>query len=188
MERLFDSLLRAQGELSRAGIDSAAVGGLAVAAWGRARATQDVDLKVLLDRSQAQTLLDLLASSYTFLVDQPLATLQSVGFVFTKDEDNTRVDFLLADLGFDREAIDRAVAVEVQPGKRARICSAEDLIVYKLISTRARDHEDASSVVARQRGQLDLGYVERWLREFEQALDDSTLVSTFREMLRRAGP
>lgn len=186
MERLFDSLLRAQSELSRAGVDSAAVGGLAVAAWGRARATQDVDLKVLLDRSQAQTLLDLLASSYTLLVDQPLSALQSVGFIFTKDSDNTRVDFLLADLGFDREAIARAVEVEVQPGKRARICSAEDLVVYKLISTRARDHEDASSVVARQRGHLDQGYVERWLREFEQALDDSTLVATFREMVQRA--
>lgn len=130
MENLFDSLARAQNELSRAGIDSAAIGGLAVAAWGRARATQDVDLKVLLDRSQAQTLLDLLAPSYTFLVDQPLMVLQSVGFVFTKDQDNTRVDFLLADLGFDREAIERAVEVEARPGRRVRVCRAEDLIVY----------------------------------------------------------
>lgn len=54
MESLYDSLLRAQHELSRAGVESAAIGGLAVAAWGRARATQDVDLKVLLDRSEAQ--------------------------------------------------------------------------------------------------------------------------------------
>ncbi len=93
MERLFDSLVRAQEELSRAGIDS---GGLALAAWGRARATQDVDLKVLLDRSQAQTLLNVLAPGYTLLLDQPLKVLQSVGFIFAKDVDDTRVDFLLA--------------------------------------------------------------------------------------------
>lgn len=182
MERLYDSLLLAQAELSEAGIDCAAIGGLAVAAWGRARATQDVDIKVALDRSQAQLLLDLLSEKYSILLDEPLKALKTAGFVFTRDPLSTRVDFLLADLGFDREAISRAVEVEIRPGRTARICTAEDLIIYKLISTRARDHEDARTVVARQAGRLDQDYVKGWLRQFEQALDDSTLLAAFQDM------
>lgn len=89
-------------------------------------------------------------------------------------------------MGFDRQAIERAVEVEVRPGQKARICTAEDLVVYKLISTRPRDYEDARSVVARQGSKLDRAYVERCLNEFEQVLDDSTLVSSFHELLRRA--
>lgn len=67
------------------------------------------------------------------------------------------------------------------------LVAAEDLVIYKLISTRLRDHEDAGTVVLRQGSALDAPYVEGWLRQFELALDDSTLVDTFRGMLRAAG-
>ncbi len=67
-------------------------------------------------------------------------------------------------------------------GLKAHICSAEDLIIYKLISTRTRDREDAASVVRRQENTLDDEYVLQWLREFEQALDDSTLVADYQHM------
>lgn len=65
------------------------------------------------------------------------------------------------------------------------VCSPEDLIIYKLISTRQRDLDDAQSVVYRQGDALDDDYVLTWLRRFEQALDDSTLVATYRRL--RAG-
>ena len=63
------------------------------------------------------------------------------------------------------------------PEVRAQVCTAEDLIVYKLLSTRPRDYEDAVGIVARQRGRLDVEYVRSWLGQFEQALDDSELHS-----------
>ena len=74
---------------------------------------------------------------------------------------------------------------EVQPGATISVCSPEDLVIYKLISTRLRDHEDAASVIRRQGDGLDDGYVFHWLRQFEQALDDSTLVATYQRL--RAG-
>lgn len=61
--------------------------------------------------------------------------------------------------------------------------TAEDLVVYKLLSSRPRDRENAAGVVLRQGPDLDCDYVRRWLREFEAALDDSTLVATFEELL-----
>ena len=70
----------------------------------------------------------------------------------------------------------------MQPGVVARLCSPEDLVIYKLISTRLRDHEDAQSVIRRQGSSLDDDYVLDWLRQFEEALDDSTLVAEYRRL------
>jgi hypothetical protein len=61
------------------------------------------------------------------------------------------------------------------------------LILYKLISTRPRDHEDARSVIRRQGDALDDRYVLDWLRQFELALDDSTLVAEYRRLRHAAG-
>jgi hypothetical protein len=63
----------------------------------------------------------------------------------------------------------------------------QKLIIYKLISTRLRDHEDARSVVRRQGDLLDDEYVIDWLRQFEQALDDSTLVAEYQNLRQEAG-
>lgn len=59
--------------------------------------------------------------------------------------------------------------------------------LYKLIATRPRDREDAAGVVRRQGDSLDHAYVETWLRQFERALDDSTLVAAYRQLRRKYG-
>jgi hypothetical protein len=79
------------------------------------------------------------------------------------DRAGNRVDLLLAETGFDDVAIPRAVELDVSPGLRARVCTAEDVIIYKLISTRPRDFEDARNVVLRQGKVLDQGHILKWL-------------------------
>jgi hypothetical protein len=156
-----------------------------VGVWGEPRVTRDVDVKVLLGRDDAPRLLEILKSTYTALQSDPLQALTRNGILFVKDQLGTRIDLLLSDTEFDREAVQRAVPVELEQGLTARICRPEDLIIYKLISTRSRDHEDAASVVRRQGESLDDQYVLEWLDKFEQALDDSTLIEEYRN-LRRA--
>ncbi len=147
--------------------------------------TRDVDVKVLLTRQDAARLLDILSSDYISLHPSPLQALRRNGILFVQDKLGTRLDLLLADTGFDGEAIRRARPVEVQPGVVVTLCTAEDLIIYKLISTRLRDHADAEGVVRRQGDALDDDYVLGWLRQFEQALDDSALVATYQRMRAR---
>jgi hypothetical protein len=183
--RLIESAAELQSRLDEAGIGSIVIGGIAVAVWGDPRLTRDVDFKVLLDRNQIDLLFAALGPSYVALDRDPAESLRTLGFAFFRDPHGIRVDTILADTSFDREAVDRAVEVELAPGSRVRLCSAEDLIVYKLISTRPRDHEDARGIVRRQSGRLDDAYVERWLHEFEVALDDSTLSATYRGLRDR---
>ena len=105
--------------------------------------------------------------------------------LFIRDGLGTRLDLLLADTPYDETAIQRGRQVEIEPGVSIRICSPEDLIIYKLISTRLRDHEDAGSVIKRQADTLDDAYVIGWLEQFERALDDSTLVIGYKQLRHR---
>ena len=183
VDALLEALRIAQSKLDESGIRNAVIGGLAVAAWGRPRVTDDVDVKVDVTRSEVEKLVELMAPEFR-PVESAVEHAKSIGVLFLDGPDNVRLDLLLADLGFDGQALERAVEREVVPGFSARLCTAEDLILYKLITTRPRDREDVRSVLQEQGDQLDRAYVEHWLGLFEQALDDSTLVPTFRAMLQ----
>lgn len=188
MRELYASAAQLQRLLAKKGIPSAVIGGIAVAVWGNPRVTRDVDLKVMVDRDDAVKLLAILGNDYKVIHDQPELALRRLGYVFVSDSRDTRLDLLLADNSFDRQAITRARQVQVAPRIRLRICTAEDLIIYKLITTRGRDIEDVQNVMARQGNRLDDKYILNWLTQFEQALDDSTLVATYRRMRGKIEP
>jgi hypothetical protein len=185
METLVRSIRNLQGHLQDADIPSIVIGGVAVALWGEPRVTRDVDFKVLLGREDAERLLAVLSNEYTSLLPDPLLALKRQAMLFVQDSAGTRLDLLLADTAYDLEAIRRARTVEVEPGASISVCSPEDLVIYKLVSTRMRDHEDAASVIRRQGDGLDDAYILKWLRQFERALDDSTLVAEYTRLRAR---
>lgn len=117
----------------------------------------------------------------------PVVSLQTVGFAFFYDANEIRIDVLLADTTFDESAIRRARPVKLSPDaeSEALVCSPEDLIVYKMILLRDIDRRDATMLIRRMKDQLDDAYVEKWLREFEQALDESMLMADYRQLRGR---
>jgi len=187
MENLLHSIRALEQRLNNAGILSVVIGGVAVAAWGEPRVTRAVDLKVLLGRDDASRLLAALSPDYISLLPDPREALRRQAMVFVQDTAGTRLDLLLADTPYDVLAVQRGRAVELQPGVTIRVCSPEDLVIYKLISTRLRDHEDAQGVIRRQGDDLDDKYVLDWLHQFEQALNDSTLVAEYTRLRSRSG-
>ena len=160
------------------------IGGLAVSVWGQPRLTRDVDVKVLAQRDDRAWLLELL-DDYIPLHADPDAAFQRHGVAFFQDIDGTRIDILLAETHFDETAVGRAKTVDLQPGQSARVCTAEDLIIYKMVSPRTQDYVDVEGMIQRQGDALDDAYIEKWLREFEQALDDSTLVAEYHRLRAR---
>jgi hypothetical protein len=126
-----------------------------------------------------------LPPEYRSLSDEPENILRRLGFLFVGDSSGMRFDLLLAETGFDAQAMQRGHRIEAMPGEVITVCSPEDLIVYKIISTRSRDHDDVPGVIRRQRGKLDSDYILSWLRQFELALDDSTLIKSFEQMQRK---
>jgi hypothetical protein len=184
MESFYWAIQTLQKRLADADILSIVIGGIAVGIWGEPRATRDADLKVQLERKDAERLLAVLTPDYVSLLPDPLETLRRQAMVFVQDAGGVRMDLLLADTPYDVVAVQRGREVEVQPGMTLRLCSAEDLVIYKLISTRPRDHEDVRGVTRRQGAAMDHKYVLGWLRQFEEAFDDSTLVAEYRQLIR----
>lgn len=185
VKKLVRSVITLQARLDKAGIGSMVIGGMAVGVWGEPRLTRDIDMKVLLKRDTARRLIQVLGRGYRSLHGDAEQSFREAGFAFFLDQHGSRVDLLLSDNAFDDEALARAVKVELAPRKKARVCTAEDLVIYKLLSDRPRDRADAQSVIDRQGKKLDRVYVERWLRELGKAIDDSTLVAQFRRMQAR---
>ena len=179
---MVQSIKTLQQRLEAVGISSVVIGGVAVAVWGEPRVTRDVDLKVLLGRDDAERLMTALTPDYVSLLPDPRKALRQQAMLFVQDAAETRLDLLLADTPYDVLAIQRGRDVELQPDVTIRVCSPEDLVIYKLISTRLRDHEDAQGVIRRQGSNLDDEYVLDWLHQFEQALDDSTLVGEYKSL------
>lgn len=186
MENLVRSVVRLQQRLEAAGMPSAVIGGLAVSAWGEPRLTRDADLKVLARRDERGRILQLL-EDFTPLHADPDEALRRHGVAFFQDPSGTRIDVMLAETSFDETMTGRARRIELQPDLAARVCSAEDLIIYKSVSLRTQDRLDVEGIVRRQGERLDDRYVEGWLRQFEQALDDSTLVAEYRRLRQLFG-
>lgn len=59
------------------------------------------------------------------------------------------------------------------------ICSAEDLVIQKAVAGRGKDWQDIEGILIEQQGRLDLDYVEGWLAQFADALEQPDIVTQY---------
>lgn len=119
------------------------------------------------------------------LVENPLACahLNRVLPVRTPD---TVVDFVLATIPFEIEAISRAVRTKIG-NVEARVCTAQDLIIHKIVSERPRDHEDVVGVLKRSRGYLALKELDAVLEGLARDLERPAIAQRYRSAKESAG-
>jgi hypothetical protein len=92
------------------------------------------------------------------------------------------VDFLLALPGYEELIIERAIQRDLN-GWSAWICSAEDLIIQKVVAGRGKDWLDVEALLIEQRDKLDEAYVKEWLTQFAEALEKPELLSEYQRLL-----
>lgn len=144
------------------------IGGIANAQWGLPRATLDVDVTVWADEARLPAAVEALCARFRPLAEGPLAFVRETR-VLPLDVAGVRADVLFGLLPYEHAAIGRAVEREVAEVP-IRFCTAEDLILHKIISDRERDREDVRGILAAQRGRLDLDYLEPRIRELSGLL------------------
>lgn len=172
--------------LDAAGRPACLIGGLVVLRWGQPRATTDADFSVLTPIGEESAVIDLLLTRFasrrpdarTFALNHRVLLLMSDAAV--------KIDVALAALPFEIEAIEQATPWEIVPGVAVRTCSAEHLIVYKLVAGRPQDLVDVETVVRRQGSRLDLTCVRRWAAEFAEVKEDPDLLRPFEAAVRKA--
>jgi hypothetical protein len=153
-------------------LQTALLGGLALAVWKHARFTKDVDVLVALGNVEKDTLLNALSSTGfrpkrddgTIL----LGDLEVLQMVYAPPGAliDVQVDLLLAGDEYQYAALDRCITTTIEElDSPVNVLSCEDLILHKLLAGRIIDRADAAALLRANRDSLDFDYVRHWIGE-----------------------
>ncbi len=168
--------------LEDADVDYVVVGSTAAAAWGVARATRDVDLVVVLDTDQLDTLLTALHQADLYVpVDRAREAAQAGGTFNVLDPDTGgKVDLFVAahDDAFTASRLARRIRTEVFDVP-CWVASAEDVVLAKLrwrLESRSEvQWRDCVEIAATT--DLDVTYLRSWARELGVSEDLDELLA-----------
>jgi len=162
--------------MESAGVPYVVGGGIAVAAYGRVRATKDIDLYV--KPEDTQRALDALGKAGFETNPMPDVKWLAKGY-----KDGVQVDFILENIGgivATDETIERGRHMYVS-GCRMFIMSPEDLVFRKVLAMRCLrdDWYDCIAVLSNTYRAFDWDYFLRLVRDFtERALSFVLFVKT----------
>lgn len=181
---LLVAAVEALAVLSRDGRRACLIGGMVVPRWGEPRATTDVDLSVLAPYGEELPVIESLCASFQSRMADAREFALANRVVLLRTVAGVSLDVALAAFPFELEALDYASDWVPVPGTTVRTCSAEHLIVYKLVAARARDVSDVQGIVRRQAVHLDVERIRRWGREFGELKEDPDLLQPFEAALQ----
>lgn len=165
----FRDVVAAVGE---AGVEHAFIGALPVLAWGRVRATTDIDLVVLAATGWERLLMALNARGIrcTKQIRPADSTdpLPDIAVFHTSPDPGLRIDIFIAKTDFERAVVASSRPATVL-GLTVHLASPEGSIIYKLLAQRHRDWDDVDSIFqARQAAgeALDWDFLSYWADEW----------------------
>ena len=172
--------------LNDAGVQACVIGALAVHRWGEPRATSDADLSALAPYGDEARILDLLLRRFAPRRPDARDFALAHRVLLLKTHAGVEVDVALAAFPFEVEALEGASSWELVPGVELRTCSAEHLVLYKLVAARTHDLGDVEGIVRRQGRRLNVDLIRRWGREFAELKEDPDLLRPFEDAVRKA--
>jgi hypothetical protein len=177
-EHLRPALKSAITLLEHLGYQYAVIGGIALSQWEVARFTHNIDIKVLVPGTDYANVRNELRADFPerardFIPENP--------FIVAVNIQGVIVDFLLTLPGYEQLIVERAVQRDLG-GFQVWICSAENLIIQKVIAGRGKDWLDIEALLIEQHGKLDTAYIEDWLVQFAEALEKPELLSEYHHL------
>jgi predicted nucleotidyltransferase len=158
----------------------AVMGGIAVRAYAIPRATYDVDLTIAVEQSQVPELFVAL-KELDFAIPEPyesgwvdrIAGMPLLKLKRYYEGKTLDVDLFLVESEFQKDVMKRRIRVDAE-GRNYWMVTPEDLILFKLVAKRPRDHVDVADVLFVQ-GQLDIAYMRSWAKilEVDAALEQA---------------
>jgi hypothetical protein len=154
------------------------IGGVAVQRWAEPRATRDVDITLLTGFGHEDQFINALAAEYTPRIADPANFAKRNRVLLLQSADGVGIDISMGAMPFELSAVERASYYSFEPGCDLRICSAEDLLVFKIFASRPLDLRDAEGVVVRHYKTLDWRYIEEQLTPLAELKEEPELLST----------
>lgn len=166
--------------LESIGYRYAIIGGLALSNWGVIRITQDVDIKILVPDANYSEVREKILENFP---ERARLHIPANPLIVAVKIQDVIVDLLLALPGYEELIINRAVQRDLD-GWVTWICTAEDLILQKVVAGRKKDWGDVEELLIEQHGKLDNVYIEYWLNQFAEALENPELLTRYHELFR----
>ena len=173
------ALAEVERHLTDLGIPHMLIGGLALAAWGLARSTLDIDITLWSEPESTSIVIDQLTSRFKSRSSNPHEFVGRTRVLPLQTSQGVRVDILFAAFPFELRMIERAVAKPLGSAV-ARVASREDLLLTKLISTRPKDRADVDAILDSCAGELDWEYIHPLAVELAAAIGDPDLLNKLR--------
>jgi hypothetical protein len=164
--------------LEQHGYRYAIIGGAALAYWGVVRATYDVDVRVYVPDFDLDRVRNEIRQAFP---ERARAQAPDNAFIVAVHIDGVIVDFLLALPGYEGNIVERAIQTDLG-GWSAWICSADDLIIQKVVAGRSKDWPDVEGLLIEQWDNLDHPYIENWLGQFAEALENPELLNQYHQV------
>lgn len=153
------------------------IGGLAVQHWGEPRVTQDVDLSILTGFGGEEVFIDTLSAVFRPRIDNAREFALQNRVLLLYSSSGIGLDIALGGLPFEELAVTRGVYVKVASEVKLKLCSAEDLIIFKSFASRAIDWHDVKTIIERQgRAALDWHYIEKYLQPLAEAKEEPQIL------------
>lgn len=157
------------------------IGGIAKSLYGIPRVTYDIDIKVSFESSRdIKGFIEELSEIACILPKEPDRFIQETN-VLPVEVENVKVDFVFAELPYEIEAIQRSLLKDIF-GVRMKVCTPEDLIIHKAISTRSKDWSDIEDIIDTQRESLDWDYLLAHCRDLSEFLNDPSVYTKIRNL------
>jgi hypothetical protein len=158
------------------------IGGFAVIAHGVRRTTEDLDLVVRGDATNARELLRALAAyGIRPRIPDAEAFARSSLVLLLRDEVNgVPVDLSFGWSDFEHDALERR-AQEKFGKTQVPVAAVEDLVVYKAIAGRPKDIEDAETLLLTH-GKLDVRRIRKWVRILADTADAPEMAERLDEL------
>lgn len=138
------------------------IGGMAAGYWGEPRFTRDMDFTVVSQSGDLKPLVQKFRQNGFKVETKGPSQMQ----VVAKGQLHFQADLVLAETDYQDWVVQRAVSVAMFD-INVPICSAEDLIILKLIANRRQDLLDIENVLKNHRKDLDKKYIKKWFQIWE---------------------
>ena len=183
MPELDDAVRALAAWLDREQVPHMVIGGFAVTVWGEPRFTRDLDVTVSVPPEKLGAIVGLISSQFTPLVANPMKFVTETR-VLPIMVQTVPVNLVFAALPYEEAAIARARKLVLKNGS-VQVCSPEDLILYKIVSDRAREHDDIEGVFRYRHSELDYAYVDPRVEELASALANQNMLEWYRALRQR---
>jgi predicted nucleotidyltransferase len=160
------------------------IGGIAVQRWGQARFTQDVDLTVLSGLGGEEQFIDPLLAKFASRIRNARSFAIQHRVLQLRSDDGVDIDVSLGGFPFEESAIARARRVQIIPGVRLKLCTAEDLIVYKAFASRPIDWNDVETIIAKRKSKLDWAYILAQINPLAELKEEPGIVPRLKGLRR----